>query len=150
MFINNTNIEQWEEHAKGIPATYSWVHREVYWARYVDWSLTTPLLLLDLSLLAGLSGANIAVAIVADLIMVLTGLFAALTKNESSTWGYYTMACLAYLVIVYQLAFNGRNAVKSQDKKTATFFASLGGFTLLLWTAYPMYVSYTLLSDLIC
>ena len=103
-------------------------------------SVTTPLLLLDLAILAGLNGANITVAIVADIIMILTGLFAGLVTEESSSWGYYTIACIAYLVVVYQLAFNGRNAVSSKDSKTATFFTSIAGFTLLLWTAYPMYV----------
>lgn len=70
--------------------------------------------------------------------MVLTGLFAAFAREGGSTWGYYAIACLAYLVIVYQLAFNGRNAVKTKDTKTATFFSAIAGFTLVLWTAYPM------------
>ena len=100
--------------------------------------MTTPLLLLDLTLLAGLNGASITVAIVADIIMVLTGLFAGLVTEESTSWGYYAIACIAYLVIVYQLAFNGRAAVANKDSRTATFFTSIAGFTLLLWTAYPM------------
>lgn len=116
------------------------VYREVYWARYVDWSLTTPLLLLDLSLLAGLSGANILVAIVADVIMIMTGLFAAFTTEGSQKWGWYAMSCAAYLVVIYQLAINGRHVVSSKDKKTSTFFMAIAGFTLVLWTMYPMYV----------
>ena len=117
------------------------IYREVYWARYVDWSLTTPLLLLDLSLLAGLPGANILVALVADLIMILTGLFAALSVPEGPKWGYYAIACIAYLTIVYQLGVNGRGIVKGKDSKTATFFSAIAGFTLILWTVYPMCVS---------
>ena len=117
-----------------------YIHREVYWARYVDWSITTPLLLLDLALLAGLSGANILVAVVADLIMILTGLFAALTVNEAPKWGWYAMACLAYLVIIYQLAINGRGVALNNDKKTGNFFIAIASFTLVLWTIYPMYV----------
>jgi len=130
----------WDEPKQdGFPRTNErFVHREVYWARYVDWSVTTPLLLLDLALLAGLSGANILVAVVADIIMCLTGMFAALTKNETASWGYYAISCLAYLTIVYQLAVNGRTAVKAKDSKTATFFTSIAGFTLVLWTAYPI------------
>ena len=112
--------------------------REVYWARYVDWSVTTPLLLLDLSLLAGLAGANILVAIVADVIMILTGLFAAFTVEEGPKWGWYAIACIAYLAVVYQLAFNARGVVKGKDQKTATFFTAIAGFTLVLWTVYPV------------
>lgn len=120
------------------PDVKSVTYREVYWARYVDWSVTTPLLLLDLCLLAGLPGANILVAVVADIIMVLTGLFAAFTVEEGPKWGWYAIACIAYLVIVYQLGFNGRGIVQGKDQKTATFFSAIAGFTLILWTVYPV------------
>lgn len=134
---NETIIKESHKH---VPDTYQSIYREVYWARYVDWSLTTPLLLLDLSLLAGLSGANILVAVVADLIMILTGLFAAFGGDDGQKWGWYAIACIAYLVIVYQLAYNGRAAVEGKDSKTKAFFGAIGGFTLLLWTVYPMFV----------
>jgi len=127
-----------DHHKHGIPDLKHDLVREVYWARYVDWSVTTPLLLLDLCLLAGVSGANIIVAIVADLIMVLTGLFAALSDDEKPRWGYYAMACVAYLVIVYQLAIGGRDTVKAKDKKTGTFYVAIASFTLILWTIYPI------------
>lgn len=127
-----------QKHKHGIPDIKHELVRSVYWARYVDWSVTTPLLLLDLALLAGLSGANILVAIVADLVMVLTGLFAALSEDEKSRWGYYAMGCVAYLVIVYQLAIGGRRTVATKDKKTSLFYSSIAGFTLVLWTIYPM------------
>jgi bacteriorhodopsin len=130
-----------ESHHKNIPDTTQIIFREVYWARYVDWSLTTPLLLLDLALLAGLSGANILVAIVADLIMVLTGLFAAFGDSDGQKWGWYTIACIAYLTIVYQLAYNGLAAVAGKDSKTKAFYGAIGGFTLIVWTVYPMSVA---------
>ncbi|MCJ1353407.1 MAG: hypothetical protein MMC33_003393 [Icmadophila ericetorum] len=127
-----------KESYKNRPDQITEVLREVYWARYVDWSVTTPLLLLDLSFLAGLSGANILVAVVADLIMILTGLFAAFASSESTKWGYYAIACIAYLVVVYQLAVHGRAQALAKDSKTGTFFSAIGGFTLILWTAYPI------------
>ncbi|KAK9418413.1 putative Opsin-1 [Seiridium unicorne] len=114
------------------------INRQVFWARYVDWTVTTPLLLLDLSLLAGLNGASILIAIVADVIMVLTGLFAAIGKTEGQKWGWYAIACIAYLVIVYQLAQNGRRTVSTKDSKTKKFYSAIGGFTLILWTLYPI------------
>lgn len=127
-----------EHHEKGIPATYTDYGREVYWARYVDWSVTTPLLLIDLAFLAGLNGSSLLIAIVADVFMVLTGLFAGFGSSGGQKWGYYAMACIAYLVIVYQFAVNGRAALANKDQKTVGLFTSLAGFTLLLWTAYPI------------
>ena len=81
------------------------------------------------------------VAIFADVTMCLTGLFAAFGEGDGQKWGYYTVACIAYLVIVYQLGFNGRTAVANKDNKTRAFFGLIAGYTLILWTAYPMYVT---------
>jgi len=127
-----------EKHKHGLPSTDQDIYRQVYWARYVDWAVTTPLLLLDLAFLAGLSGANILVAIVADLVMVLTGLFAAYGTGNGQKWGWYTWGCIAFLTIVYQIGFNGRHAIAGKDKKTKAFVASISAFTLLLWTVYPI------------
>ncbi|KAE8440971.1 hypothetical protein EG329_006160 [Mollisiaceae sp. DMI_Dod_QoI] len=127
-----------KEAHKHVPDTVEHVFRQVFWARYIDWSLTTPLLLLDLAFLAGMNGASILVAIVADLIMVLLGLFAAFGSTDGQKWGYYAMACIAYLVIVYQLVVSGRRAAMTKDSSTGKLFASIGGFTLILWTLYPI------------
>lgn len=85
-----------------------------------------------------MSGANILVAVVADLIMILLGLFAAFGKSEGQKWGWYGMACVAYLVIIYQLAVSGRRSVMAKGNDTSKLFASIGGFTLILWTLYPI------------
>ncbi|KAI8624418.1 hypothetical protein F5Y19DRAFT_454263 [Xylariaceae sp. FL1651] len=112
--------------------------RQVYWARYVDWSLTTPLLLLDLCLLAGLNGASILVLMVSDVIMILTGLFAAYSQDQAQGWGWYAFACVAFLNIVYQLGYKGRHAVAAKDTKTKAFFGAISLFTLVIWTVYPI------------
>ncbi|KAI0005656.1 opsin-1 [Xylariaceae sp. FL0662B] len=137
------------------------VKRDIYWARYVDasshprptpfpveihihtnrrsqWSLTTPLLLLDLSLLAGINGASILVTAVSALIMMLTGLFAAFSRDEAQAWGWYAFACLAYLNVVYQVGFNGRDAVANRDSKTRTLFGTIALYAFLVWTVYPI------------
>lgn len=122
-----------------VPDTYHDIYREVYWARYVDWSLTTPLLLLDLALLAGVDGAHTLIAIVADLIMILTGLFAAFgSEGTPQKWGWYAIACIAYLVVIWHLAIHGRAMALSRSSKVSNLFGSLALFTLILWTAYPM------------
>ncbi|KAF2823517.1 family A G protein-coupled receptor-like protein [Ophiobolus disseminans] len=122
-----------------VPDTFTTVHRQVFWARYVDWSLTTPLLILDLGLLAGMSGGHIIMAIIADLIMILTGLFAALGEEGTpQKWGWYTIACIAYIFVIWHLALNGGANATAKGPKLRTFFVSIAGYTLLLWTAYPI------------
>lgn len=128
-----------KESHKHVPDTTHDIYREVYYARYIDWSLTTPLLLLDLALLAGLNGADILVTIFADLIMILTGLFAAFgAEGTPQKWGWYTIACIAYLVVIFELVFHGRRTAAAKGGKVGNFFNAIGGFTLLIWTVYPI------------
>lgn len=60
--------------------------RAIYYARYVDWTITTPLLLLDILLLAGLSVGDTLWIVFADIGMIVTGLFGALLPNRYK-WG---------------------------------------------------------------
>ncbi|KAF2202593.1 family A G protein-coupled receptor-like protein [Delitschia confertaspora ATCC 74209] len=122
-----------------VPDTYDDVYRQIFWARYVDWALTTPLLLLDLSILAGLSGAYTLMAILADVIMVLTGLFAAYGQEDTpQKWGWYAIAIISYLVVIWHVALNGRSYANAKGSKVGAFFTSIAAYTLIIWTAYPI------------
>ena len=122
-----------------VPDTHQEIYRQVFFARYIDWAITTPLLLLDLSILAGLSGAHIVTTIVADVIMILTGLFAAYGhEHTAQKWGWYTIGCIAYLVVVWNLVIHGRNTAIRRSSSVGNFYTAIAGFTLILWTLYPM------------
>ncbi|BDA70082.1 hypothetical protein CAL7716_042480 [Calothrix sp. PCC 7716] len=56
----------------------------VYWGRYVDWVVTTPLLLLELGVIAGLRPKLIVGVMGADIFMILTGLVATLEASPFS------------------------------------------------------------------
>ena len=89
MGVRFHHIRVREHHKHGVPDTIRHVFREVFIARYIDWILTMPLLLIDLALLANLSGANILIAVIADLIMILGAMLAAFGRESNgSTWGW--------------------------------------------------------------
>ena len=50
----------------------------------------------------------------------------------------YAIACIAYLVIIWHLVLNGRAAASAKGGNVSGFFTSIAGYTLILWTAYPM------------
>lgn len=62
--------------------------REIFYVRYIDWVITTPLLLLDLLLTAALPWTTILWVIFIDLVMIISGLVGALTPT-SYKWGYF-------------------------------------------------------------
>lgn len=128
-----------KDHHGKLPSTHHLLCRQVYYARYIDWAITTPLLLLDLCLLAGIDGAHTFMAIVADLIMVLTGLFAAFGKEHTAQkWGWYTIGCIAYLFVIWHVAIHGGRIARARGDSVGKLFGSLATFTLILWTIYPV------------
>ena len=136
VLYNHVRVRHSHNH---VPDTFHDVYRQVFWARYVDWSLTTPLILINLGLLAGLNGAHLLIAIIADVIMILTGMFAAFgSEGTPQKWGWYAISCISYLVVVWHLAINGRVQAKAKGSKVGRFFAAIAGFTIIVWAAYLM------------
>ncbi|KAI0976750.1 bacteriorhodopsin [Xylaria arbuscula] len=111
--------------------------REVFYARYIDWAITTPLLLLELLLTAGVPTPTILVTLLADLFMIVCGLIGALTQTRYK-WGFFSFGMAALFFIAYELLFDARrhaNALGGDPKKT---FWLCGIWLLLLWFLYPV------------
>lgn len=121
--------------------------RSVYVPRYVDWLLTTPLLLLGLlmvglpplaagedsrsrtSLVAGVLGA--------DALMIVTGLLAALSSEDAVRCTWYAISCgafLAVLALVYGPVRTAARAVPGTSALLGTLTTVLTG----LWFVYPV------------
>ena len=65
---------------------------------FVDWALTTPLLLLDMANLAGASRSLTAMAIIFDELMIILGLASVLSIGDSGTkWGWFALGNAAFL-----------------------------------------------------
>jgi len=128
-----------EHHIHPLPPTHRHVYRDIYYARYIDWLLTSPLIILNLSVLAGLSGANIFSAVVANTISILTAYFAAVSHHKGEKWGWYTFSIIGFLWVVYSLLGAGIHAART--KKTATvskFYTSIAIYTVVVALAYPI------------
>ncbi|KAI1643318.1 bacteriorhodopsin [Daldinia loculata] len=111
--------------------------REIFYARYLDWVVTTPLLLLDLLLTAGAPTSTILVTLFADEIMIITGLIGALTRTRFK-WGFWAFGAAALLFIVYELLVNARRHASILGGDAKKTFLLCGNFLILIWFLYPI------------
>lgn len=132
------------ESHRHVPDTKQAYLRQVFWARYLNWMLTNPLIIINMALVAGMNGANLLVAISADLIMFVSGLIATFARHERR-WVWYTITCAAYLSLIYQITVNGSRASANRNHQTQRFFSSFSGATLLVMVLYPMCVAMSFL-----
>jgi len=113
---------------------------DIYWARYADWLFTTPLLLLDLALLAGARRSTIGTLVGLDVMMILTGLVGAVTSGGGAGvrivwWGVSTAFML---VLLYFLASRLTESARQRSGEAANVFITLRNLTLVVWTLYPV------------
>ncbi|KAF3934311.1 Opsin-1 [Dactylella cylindrospora] len=120
-------------HKHDIPDTRHLVFRQIFWARFLQWFLTTPLILINLGTLAGMCGSNILNLVAANAAVILTGLFASYGHGRSK-WGWYAMSWVAFLFVLWHLGTNAR--VSANKKGVTKVYVPLMFFTGALWFVY--------------
>lgn len=129
-----------KEHNKHVPNTTQEYYRQILWLRYVLWFLTEPLGLISLSLLSGLPGAHLLIAIAADFIMLGSGILGTYAGHSSRRWVWFTISAIGYLTTVYHISVHGSRAASNKDVQTKRFFGTLSGVMLFVKLLYPVYV----------
>ncbi|KAI5208672.1 family A G protein-coupled receptor-like protein [Aureobasidium subglaciale] len=113
------------------------INREIFYVRYIDWFITTPLLLLDLMLTAATPWPTLLFIILVDEVMIVTGLVGALVRS-SYKWGYFVFGCVALFYIIYVLVWEGRRHANALGSDVGRCFTYCGSLTTLLWILYPV------------
>lgn len=113
------------------------VNREIFYVRYIDWFITTPLLLMDLLLTAAMPTPTIAWIILVDEVMIVTGLVGALVRS-SYKWGYFVFGCFALFAIAYTLIWEARLHANTLGTDIGRTFLMCGSLTTFLWFLYPI------------
>ena len=111
---------------------------DIYYARYADWLFTTPLLLLDLALLAKVDRVSIGTLVGVDALMIVTGLVGALSHTPLARYTWWLFSTICMIVVLYFLATSLRAAAKERGPEVASTFNTLTALVLVLWTAYPI------------
>jgi len=114
-----------------VPGTIS----PVYWGRYVDWILTTPLMLWDCLALAGAEGDEILLAVGVDILMIAFGGIGAQTPSAQK-WIFFLcgMVCFGHVCMVL-LKYMGVNKYGEDARELYNKVATM---TIILWTLYPI------------
>jgi bacteriorhodopsin len=111
----------------------------IYWMRYVDWLLTTPLLLLDLALLAGADRGTIYRLVGLDVGMVVVGAAAAVAPvGRTPRLVLWAVSSFLFVALLYVLTNQLSRRAARQTGEVAALFSVLRNLVIVLWTAYPI------------
>lgn len=118
--------------------TGPYTYRTVYYARYVDWAITTPLLLLELALISGLSLTSTLFVLLTDELMIISGLIGTLDYKSNFRWAWFGFGVVFWLPILKELMVDARRSAHQKSERVAHVFETLLVWTLFLWTLYPV------------
>ncbi|MCT2536507.1 bacteriorhodopsin [Aquibacillus koreensis] len=115
--------------------------RTIYFARYLDWVVTTPLLLLALSLTAMFykkqkDKAIIGSLIGADVFMILTGLIADFSEGAQK-YIWYSLGVIALVIILYIIWYPLRQIATTSSEELGKHYTRTALYLTLFWIAYP-------------
>jgi sensory rhodopsin len=111
--------------------------RVVFVPRYVDWILTTPLLIAFLGLLAGCDRRTVGRLIGINTAVMVLGTGAALTDGPVS-YGLFAVSSVAYVALLSLLLGVVTDSATVRDPATLSLFKSLRNLTVILWSVYPI------------
>lgn len=110
---------------------------EVELVRYIDWLLTTPLMVLYLGLLAKSGTRVLGTLIGVDVVVVLAGIAATATDGTLG-YAFFGLGAVAYVGLVWLLMVTlPRQATFDSSRVTGTF-TTLRNLTVIVWTLYPV------------
>lgn len=113
-----------------------------HYARYADWIVTTPLLLLALSWTAmhyiSKDWALIGALMGTQVIVVGTGLIADLSTVQWVRYLWYGIGVIAFLVVLGGIWGPLRAKTRRQGPELSSFYDKLTTYFTVLWIGYPL------------
>ena len=120
--------------------------------RYIDWTVTTPLLVLKYPEMLRVRGIGFATKLIlADLFMIVTGFIGELSGHtvngqwvlnpggsttEHYIWG--AISTLGYAVILFLLLTEGKKLADTQPEPIRNGIKKMNNYILTLWGVYPI------------
>ena len=116
--------------------------RLFYFARYADWTFTTPLLLLSLAHTAMHSGIRksgmVAGLLISDVIMILTSSFFGASEVLWIKWTWFAASCVAFLAVYYVIWGPMMRENRLESAQAQTDYRRNAVILSVLWLIYPL------------
>ncbi len=116
--------------------------RVFYYARYIDWTFTTPLLLISLGLTAMRHGPKrhgaLVGAALADVMMIVTAFAFGASLQAWTKWTWFIVSCAAFLGVYYVIWKTQLEASATQRADVQRTYRRDATILSVVWLIYPL------------
>lgn len=111
--------------------------RQVFWIRYLDWFFTSPMIIMNLLLTAGVYWHTILYTMLLEIVYVILLLVGAIVP-DTYRWGYFTLAMVALFLVLENLVWAGFRHARAMGGNISKLYMVLTGSIVILWILYPI------------
>ena len=117
-------------------------NQTAFYVRYIDWVVTTPLLLVSLCTVAFFYKKNndktiVYSLLIADVIMIICGFVGDLSK-DNNRYIWFCIGLVCFFVVMYIIWLPIRKIVQKQDEKLYKLYNLLVTYLTIFWIGYPV------------
>jgi sensory rhodopsin len=136
----------WKMHnLVGLDGTVESIMRFPTEFRYIDWIITTPLMIIKFGLLLQIADdkkAIVWIMVAADIIMIVAGYFGERMLNTGGAtfevWTLFALGCLAWLVLLFIMFSSLTEFARDKVAPVRRAFTGMRMFITFGWAIYPI------------
>nr|AHH02127.1 protein 106 [synthetic construct] len=111
--------------------------RQLFYVRYLDWFFTTPLLLIDLALIAGADWTYVAAVVGGDMMMIFGGYMASISSGHIK-WLWFAISLLIFAPIIYTVLHTFKVLVERSHPAVGELYNKCSWLLVVTWACYPV------------
>ncbi|KAL7623834.1 hypothetical protein AAE478_005390 [Parahypoxylon ruwenzoriense] len=109
--------------------------RQIFWAEYVNWVVSWPVVTIALGLLSGISWATILYNVALAWTWAISYLVSAFVMSNYK-WGFYAFGTTAWALLAFSTLVSG--TISARRVEVARDYIILAGWINLIWLLYPI------------
>lgn len=112
--------------------------RQFFYARYIDWAFTTPLMLIDLLGFSGATADTRFFLLGVDFLMIIAGLIGSFVEGDEK-YAFFGFGMLMFAPIIYYLLVDLKDAAKTnKSQEIQDVYNKISMLTAITWACYPV------------
>jgi len=111
--------------------------RQLFYVRYADWFVTTPLILLDLGLIVGADTGLLAAVMGADMLMIFGGFMASISSGHIK-WLWFVLSLMVFAPLVFVMVRGYRSLVERAHPAVVEMYSKVSWLSAITWSLYPV------------
>jgi len=111
--------------------------RQLFYVRYLEWFVTTPLILLDLGMIVGADMGLLAAVTGADMLMIFGGFMASISSGHIK-WLWFVLSLMVFAPLVYVMIRGYRALVERSHPAVVEMYTKVSLLSAITWSLYPL------------